>query len=122
MIEPHARRSTTGDSCYELLDPRHHTGAQAEIILGSIHPVWQPGEKVIHLNRANANAPGNPNVESAARDHREISCRAGGTSGDREVGIESTDTAEEVCTNFYCTWMLKEMVSLSPGPLSAIEA
>jgi hypothetical protein len=94
-IEPHTRRSSTGDSFYELPDPERRSGAQAKIVLGSIDFVWQPGGKIIRLNAADCKVPRKTNFESAASDQSKTSCGANGTEGDRKVGIESVGHAKQ---------------------------
>jgi hypothetical protein len=84
-----------GNYIHELSDAEYYACAQAEIILGSVDSVWQPSEKVIRLNGTEVNVPGDANVESAACDHGESSCRACGACGDWKVRIESVRRAKK---------------------------
>jgi hypothetical protein len=53
------------------------------------------GKKVIRLNGTDRDVAVDANVESTARDHREISCIAGGAGDDREVRIKPMNDPEE---------------------------
>jgi hypothetical protein len=61
-----------------LSDADYKAGAQTEIILDIVSSVRQTGKQIVCLDGPDRDVPGDWNVESAACDHCEIGCRAGG--------------------------------------------
>lgn len=89
------KKSMTRGIQHELSDADYKAGAQAEIIFSFVDSVRQTGKQIVRLDGPDGNVPGDAHVESAASDHGEIGCRAGGAGSDREVRIKTVDGAQE---------------------------
>jgi hypothetical protein len=82
-MKSNVKKSMTRDIQHGLSDADYKAGAQTEIIFDIVSSVRQTGKQIVRLDGPDGNVPGDAHVESAACDHGEIGCRAGGADSDR---------------------------------------